>query len=373
MTWLDNLWDGGWTRRQERKRLEKEKADRDWQRWSELTRIFVNNSAPAPVTPEVTPDANGWAVGDVGYFDGFWGQRNEPFAVAELLEHGSYLVALTRPGCPQASLRLGASLLRKHMIHPLAQDRKYGWHRSTRPSPHPRYAPPAHHEDAANLPKSVDLEPECPPVYDQLQLGSCTANALAGLVQFLLLKLGLPSFVPSRLMIYFGERAIEGTKGRDSGANGDDGMTFLQTKGVCPETAWPYDQGQFTRNPPPAAWAEAVKCKLSDPVTIDNTDIAAIKSRLASGYPIAFGFDVYPDLESDEVARTGLLPLPGPHEESIGGHETLMVGYDDVTQLFKVRNSWGPGWGLRGYFLMPYAYATDPRLASDFRSAGKVS
>jgi C1A family cysteine protease len=249
-----------------------------------------------------------------------------------------------------------------------AKNRSYGWHRSTRPSPHPRYTIPTYHA-AGNLPASVDLTPECPAVYDQGQLGSCTGNALAGLFQFLLMKLGRPSFVPSRLMIYWGERAIEGTKDQDAGANGDDGMTFLQTKGVCPETTWPYDPTQFAVIPPPIAWAEATHHKIADPVTIDNTNLDEIRSCLASGYPIAFGFVAYPELESQEVAASGMLPLPAAGEQPIGGHEVLIVGYDDATQLFKLRNSWGPGWGLDGYFMMPYAYATDTNLASDFRSA----
>jgi C1A family cysteine protease len=249
-----------------------------------------------------------------------------------------------------------------------ARNRKYGWHPSTKPSPHPRYAMPAFHA-AGQLPSSVDLAPECPAVYDQGDLGSCTANALAGLFQFLLIKLGLPSFVPSRLMIYWGERAIEGTKDQDSGANGDDGVTFLQTKGVCPESTWPYDTTKFTEMPPTIAWAEAYSHKLAEPVTIDNTIINEIKSCLATGYPIAFGFTAYSELESEKVATTGQLPMPTHGEQPIGGHEVLLVGYDDATQNFKVRNSWGPGWGLSGYFLMPYAYATNSKLASDFRSA----
>jgi C1A family cysteine protease len=253
-----------------------------------------------------------------------------------------------------------------------ARERKYGWHRSTRPTPHPRYAMPAHHA-AGHLPASVDLTPECPAVYDQGTLGSCTANALAALFQFLLIKLGRPSFVPSRLMIYWGERAIEGTKDQDAGANGDDGMTFLQAKGVCPESTWPYDPSQFTEMPPTEAWAEATRHKMADLVTIDNTSLIEIQSCLASGYPIAFGFTAYPELESDSVATTGQLPMPTHGEQPIGGHEVLLVGYDDATHLFKVRNSWGPGWGLNGYFFMPYAYATNPDLASDFRSAKLAS
>ena len=147
-------------------------------------------------------------------------------------------------------------------------------------------------------------------MYDQGGLGSCTANALAGLYQFLLMKMGKPSFTPSRLMIYWGERAIEGTKLEDVGANGDDGMTFLQTKGVCPESTWPYDESRFTERPPTLAWAQAHGHKIADPVTIDNTNINEIKSCLATGYPIAFGFVAYPELETPEVAASGILPMP---------------------------------------------------------------
>ena len=249
-----------------------------------------------------------------------------------------------------------------------ARNRQYGWHPSTQPSPHPRYAMPAHHA-AGLLPASVDLTPECPAVYDQGQLGSCTSNALAGLFQFLLMKLGKPSFIPSRLMLYWGERAIEGSKDQDAGANGDDGMTFLQTKGICHESLWPYDPTKFTEMPPPPAWAEAFHHRIGDPVTIDNTNLNEIKSCLATGYPVTIGFTAYPDLESEKVATTGLLPMPTLGEQPIGGHAVLLVGYDDATKLFKARNSWGPGWGLSGYFLMPYAYATNTDLASDFRSA----
>jgi C1A family cysteine protease len=253
-----------------------------------------------------------------------------------------------------------------------AQNRQYGWHPSEKPTPHPRYAMPEHHS-AGHLPGSVDLTPECPPVYDQGQLSSCTGNALAGLFQFLLIKLGRPSFVPSRLMIYWGERAIEGTKDQDAGANGDDGITFLQTKGVCPESTWPYDPTRFAEMPPTNAWAEATRHKIADPVTIDNTNIDEIRSCLAGGYPIAFGFTVYPELESQQTATTGVLAMPTFGDQPLGGHEVLLVGYDDATGYFKVRNSWGPGWGLNGYFLMPYPYATNPKLAGDFRSARMAS
>jgi C1A family cysteine protease len=93
---------------------------------------------------------------------------------------------------------------------------------------------------------------------------------------------------------------------------------------------------------------------------------------LASGLPIVVGFTVYQSFESDQVTETGIVPVPGHHEQVVGGHAVLVVGYDDSQSRFIVRNSWGDQWGLHGYFLMPYAYLTNRRLASDFWSANRT-
>jgi C1A family cysteine protease len=113
---------------------------------------------------------------------------------------------------------------------------------------------PAPVELMAEIPAKVDLTAQCPPVYDQGDLGSCTANAIAAAVQFERKKQRLnPDFVPSRLFIYDGERVIEGTVGSDSGAQTRDGIKVVANPGDCPETDWPYDIGKFTRPPPPIA------------------------------------------------------------------------------------------------------------------------
>jgi C1A family cysteine protease len=100
------------------------------------------------------------------------------------------------------------------------------------------------------LPPSTDLRPQCPPVYDQGQLGSCTANAIAGAIEFDQMKQGQTPFVPSRLFIYYNERDIEGTVGSDSGAQIRDGIKSVAQQGVCPEPEWPYDITKFTEKPP---------------------------------------------------------------------------------------------------------------------------
>jgi C1A family cysteine protease len=87
---------------------------------------------------------------------------------------------------------------------------------------------------------------------------------------------------------------------------------------------------------------------------------------LQAAYPFVFGFSVYTEFESDTVAKTGNVNMPGPKEKLLGGHAVLAVGYDDTTQRFIVRNSWSNKWGIKGYFTMSYAYLTDSNLADDF-------
>jgi C1A family cysteine protease len=91
-----------------------------------------------------------------------------------------------------------------------------------------------------------------------------------------------------------------------------------------------------------------------------------MQTTLANGRPIVIGFSVYDSFESQEVAQTGMVPMPGSNESMLGGHAVLLVGYDDPRQLWIVRNSWGESWGDKGYFYMPYQYLTDPGLADDF-------
>jgi C1A family cysteine protease len=204
----------------------------------------------------------------------------------------------------------------------------------------------------------------CPP-YDQGPIGSCTANAIAGAIEFDRMKQKLSDFVPSRLFIYYNERVIEGTVGIDSGAMIRDGIKSVASQGVCPEAEWPYVISKFTRKPPAKAYKDA---KLDRAVQYQSIvqDINQMKGCLASGYPFIFGFTVYESFESPEVARTGHAPMPRFGERAVGGHAVMAVGYDDARQWFVVRNSWGAGWGMKGYFTMPYAYLLQGGLSQDF-------
>lgn len=216
-----------------------------------------------------------------------------------------------------------------------------------------------------NLPPSFDLTPKMPPVYDQGDLGSCTANAIAGACEFMRLLDGLPDWTPSRLFIYYQERLKEGTVKSDAGAAIRDGIKAVSSIGAPPESAWPYDISKFTVKPSAAAYKLA-STHLAIKYLAVAQDISQIKATIAAGFPVVFGFSVYESFESASVAKSGVVYLPIGNERLLGGHAVVAVGYDDVKQRITVRNSWGASWGLRGYFTIPYAYLTNPDLASDF-------
>lgn len=201
-------------------------------------------------------------------------------------------------------------------------------------------------------PKLVDLRPQMPPVVDQGQLGSCTANAIvSGLMQYWLKKAG-NSIQLSRLFLYWFERFLENTVNEDSGAMIADGMKVAQKIGVCPELDYEYDISKFTSQPDISDIVDAIDYRISSYHRVKNLE--ECKSALADEYPVVIGILVYDSFESAEVARTGMMPIPKQGEQQLGGHAVLVVGYDDERKLFIVRNSWSENWGDKGYFYMPY-------------------
>ncbi|MDD0858602.1 C1 family peptidase [Arthrobacter alpinus] len=218
----------------------------------------------------------------------------------------------------------------------------------------------------ASLPPSVDLRPACPPVYDQGQLGSCTGNGIAGVLQFMAMKEGqADTSTPSRLFIYYNERVIEGTVDSDSGAQIRDGIKSVASIGACDETLWPYTITKFAKKPLAKCYTAAKNNRAISYSRVSQS-LSTMKGALASGFPVVFGFTVYDSFESADVARTGVVPMPATSESVLGGHCVVAVGYDDASQSFTIRNSWGTGWGMAGYATMPYGYLLDRSLASDF-------
>lgn len=212
----------------------------------------------------------------------------------------------------------------------------------------------------------VDLRDKCCPIYDQGELGSCTANGIGFAFEFDMMKQKLKTFTPSRLFIYYNERVIEGTTDYDSGAYIRDGFKTINKQGVCSEEKdWPYDITKFTEKPSSICYEDGKKnVTVKYKKLVQN--IEQFKASLIEGFPIVFGFSVYESFESDEVKKTGIVPLPKPDEPILGGHCVCCVGFIEDKKQFIVRNSWGKDWGLSGYCMMPYEYLNSQDLASDF-------
>jgi C1A family cysteine protease len=248
--------------------------------------------------------------------------------------------------------------------------RKYGWVPDLPDGRDMLYGAPL--KPLAKLPEKVDLRKNCPPAYNQGELQSCTANAIAGALEYDQRKQRLRElFTPSRLFIYYNERAMEGTIESDPGAAIRDGVKSVAKRGACKETSWPYDIEQFREKPSRECYAEAKKHQAIRYLKV-NQSLGQLKGCLAEGFPFIFGFAVYESFESPEVERTGELQMPRAGEAFLGGHAVLAVGYDERTQRFIVRNSWGSKWGKRGYFTMPYPYLLQPSLSRDFWTIRKV-
>jgi len=220
------------------------------------------------------------------------------------------------------------------------------------------------------IPLKVDLRSGCPPVYDQGGLGSCTANALGATFEFGKTKQNKPTFMPSRLFLYYNERVLINTINSDSGAFLRDGIKSLNKQGICPEADWTYDDSsdtgaKFTQKPPQNCYTTALKNQILSYQRLP-VNLTAIKGCLAEGYPFVFGFTVYTSFMSQKVASTGIMPMPKlATEHVVGGHAVVAVGYDDTRQAVLVRNSWNTTWGIKGYFWMPYAYISNSQFCSD--------
>lgn len=233
--------------------------------------------------------------------------------------------------------------------------RKYAWKRDIPDQRDQVFSTPLN----VTLPKYVDISAKSGVIEDQGSIGSCTAHALGTCLEYVTTK----NRDLSRLFIYWMERYLEGDVNEDSGAMIRTGAKVCFKYGAPLEPIWPYRVQVFKQQPNAQAYKEATLHKAKSYTYING--LIGMKVCLAQGFPFAIGFTVYESFESDEVAHTGIVPLPEGGEAMLGGHAVAVVGYDDLKKAFLVRNSWGKGWGLSGFFWAPYSYFGNPQLASD--------
>lgn len=245
-------------------------------------------------------------------------------------------------------------------------------HRDMKLVAHPPHVP---------LPPAVDMSMWVTKVKDQGPLGACTAFSWSSVREFLYHKYyafeknktvpAMPDALTlSPLFLYYMERMLEGTVNQDSGAQSRTGAVALHKFGVCQETQYPYVVADVLVKPTPEQITEALDYTAGAYHRIPN--LLTLKSVIASGYPASIGFLVYESFESDAVAANGLIPIPAPGEDLLGGHEVTPFGYDDnwtnidgSKGAIHFLNSWGPSWGAilgpsrgieRGTGWIPYGY-----------------
>lgn len=230
-------------------------------------------------------------------------------------------------------------------------------------------------KSAKALPAAVDLRKYCSPIEDQGQLGSCTAHAGIGMVEYFERRAFGKHIDASRLFLYKVTRQLLGFSG-DDGAYLRDTMKALVLFGVPPEKYWPYDTARFNDEPSNFCFSYAQSYqainyyRLDPPNTPTGIVLANVKKSLAGNLPAMFGFSVYSSIPPSGDGK-GEIPYPGSGDTLEGGHAVLAVGYDDQKKIgsnkgaLLIRNSWGTGWGDHGYGWLPYAYIEDG-LADDF-------
>jgi len=224
------------------------------------------------------------------------------------------------------------------------------------------------HLNHVPLPIKITLQDKWGEIFDQGQLGSCVSNSVAGCVRFCCLKNNNIAFNPSRLFIYYNGRVLSGfDPSEDSGMAISDGFRSVNTYKVCTEANWPYDISKFSVKPLQCDYDEAVKLNSNIKDYSIDQDLTTLKQCIFEGYPISFGITLFDSFESNDVAQTGIVPMPDKfNEQQIGGHAITIVGYDDANQWFIVANSWGSSWGSNGFCFIPYQYVLDQELANDF-------
>lgn len=221
----------------------------------------------------------------------------------------------------------------------------------------------------SGFPTAVDLRPSCGPVKDQGNLGSCTGHAFSSAMEWIFRKYLGKQPILSPLYLYAQELKSDGNFPNDEGSDGVTGCNVAVASGCCEDSLYP-DASQKILEPTVAQNVNAAQYRMGAYHGLSGSGTALSILGDPTPWPVEIGFTVYDSFESDEVANSGVMPMPGSGESVLGGHEVLMVGYDvGATPTLRpkgslpsalIQNSWGTGWALEGFFWMPLAMLDSP-------------
>lgn len=207
---------------------------------------------------------------------------------------------------------------------------------------------------------TVDLSSKLPPVWNQGEIGSCTAQSLAAVLA------GRYRTQPSRLFLYYCGRAVgDLPTEEDTGCTMGDAIKGAQLYGFCDEALWPYREDRHALCP---AWPAFLGTQHRDNLPFESVRLRVedLVACLSEGHPLVLGIAVYPTMFDKTTLATGIIPTPNPRQDQLmGGHAITIAGYDLPQRQFIVRNSWGPEWGRNGYGRISFDYLTHPQLAMD--------
>jgi hypothetical protein len=224
-------------------------------------------------------------------------------------------------------------------------------------------------KSSAPLPPSASVIQWMGKIRDQGQEGSCTGQMGAAIRDLLYRKLFQyekyksvkpEDFVASAAFLYKANLIADGVLGQDAGSTIHQTIVTLNQKGVCLETTEPYSDSDYSVPPTLAQYDEAFSYLGGAYHFLPG--LQEMKSCLASGYSFGFGIEVYASFEKPWRVL-GMMPMPGPKEEFMGGHAQHVIGYDDTLKFpeggvggLQIQNSWGSDWGLNGCYWMPYEF-----------------
>ena len=233
---------------------------------------------------------------------------------------------------------------------------KYGWKRDS-----PDYRDKYVHYNLLLNPEDLDLRHKMPGIYNQYNIGSSVANAVAAAYEYNQIELDDNHvFIPSRLFIYYNTRKIENTIMYDAGAQIRNTIKYININGICSETKWNYNPCNLNIKPPDECYIHVKPVKYYRL----HQNIVSLKGSLEHGVPFIFGFSVYNNFKKI-TKDNNTLNVPVKEDTYLGGHCALCVGYNDSKKIFIIRNSFGVEWGDQGHFNITYEYMLNVNLCSD--------